>query len=361
MAFSADDPYGETIASVKQRLEFAQSIQKNSITYYQDEWNEAIAQIADLDECPEYNGLELKEQLGLVPIGRDPESELWEFWHVQTGEQPQRDDDGKLLLTEEMGLVFVLIPGGSFWMGAQATDPGGHNYDPQAEIDECGRDGNPVEVTLDAYFVSKYELTQGQWQRFMGSNPSSYSPGERLGDNVTTLLHPVEQVSWEDCVEMLGRLDLQLPTEAQWEYGCRAGTETPWWTGADKGELDQAGNLADQYCKKNGGATSWLYEDDLNDGFVVHAPVGRYRANAFGLHDVIGNVSEWCVDDYGGYANATRTGDGRRVVPGASSRVSRGGCFANPAVYNRSASRSNITPGYHFNLQGVRPAKPITN
>ena len=143
---------------------------------YQEEWDEAIASVTDSSECPQNNGLRLKEQLGLVPIGRDPEPGLWEFWQVQIGERPQRDENGKLLLPGDMGLVFVLIPGGMFWMGAQATDPEGRNYDPDAKDDESDN-GSPVEVTLDAYLLSKYEMTQGHWRRFTGTNPAAYGPG----------------------------------------------------------------------------------------------------------------------------------------------------------------------------------------
>ena len=355
VAFSEENPYGETVVSVRQRLEFAETIENQSITYYQEEWDEALASIADPEECPLYGGLEIKEQLGLVPIERDPESGLWEFWHVQTGEKPRRDENGKLELTEETGLVFVLIPGGTFWMGAQATDPEGRNYDPDA-VDNESDNGRPVEVALDAYFFSKYELTQFQWQHIVGKNPSYFSPGSKMGGRTINLLHPVELISWEDCADVFSRLDLRLPTEAQWEYACRAGTETFWWTGTNRQMLDEAGNLADQYCKANGGATGWQYEPDLDDGFVYHAPVGHYRANAFGLHDVVGNVWEWCQDSYRSYQNRVQPGDGLRNVPGTSYRVIRGGgCFSS-AVNARSAFRNYNAPDYRDGNLGVRPA-----
>ena len=110
--------------------------------------------------------------MGLLPIGPDPESGLWEFAHLATGTPAERGADGRLILTEETGVVLVLIPAGRFWMGAQSTDEAGRNYDPQAQPNE----GPVHEVELSPHFLSKYEMTQGQWQRIMGANPSAYTP-----------------------------------------------------------------------------------------------------------------------------------------------------------------------------------------
>src|SRR5262249_83188 len=157
-------------------------------------------------------------------------------------------------LDEGMGLVFVLIPGGKFWMGAQREDPHGRNFDPQARNEET-----PVnEVTLAPFFLSKYEMTQGQWERMVGRNPSYFGPSHysticnREGKGWTSL-HPVEQVSWTECAALLKRLGLLLPTEAQWEYGCRAGTSTVYWSGDAKETLADAANVADAFAKSHGG------------------------------------------------------------------------------------------------------------
>src|SRR5262249_25075170 len=159
----------------------------------------------------------------------------------------ERGADGRLVMKDGTGIVFVLIPAGRFWMGAQAASPSGRNVDPQADANE-----SPVhEVSLDAYFLSKYEMTQDQWLRLAGKNPSLYSPGDGINGKLVTLLHPVENVSWIDCTIVLSRLALELPTEAQWEYGARAGTSTPWWTGSEKTSLRGAGNLADAYSKRH--------------------------------------------------------------------------------------------------------------
>ncbi|MCI0410633.1 MAG: formylglycine-generating enzyme family protein, partial [Acidobacteria bacterium] len=310
---------------MRKRLEFASTLQERSVSGAEAaaRWAEAIASIANAADCPVYGGLRITPQLGLLPIGRDPQSGLWEFAHLQTGEPAERGADRKLILKEETGLVFVLLPGGTFQMGAQRSDPNGANYDPQAVSDE-----SPVHaVTLSAFFLSKYEMTQGQWERFAGRhqsyyNKNNYSPGWNRDCKSWSALHPVEQVSWLVCEEVMSRLGLSLPTEAQWEYGARAGMETPWWPGEDPSLLAEAANVSDAYAKANGGPfRSW---ESWDDGNTCPAEVGRYRANPFGLHDVHGNVSEWSRDGYEAYRDAP----GRDPVAnpaGSSFRVLRGG------------------------------------
>ena len=212
------------------------------------------------------------------------------------------------LLAEDTGIVLVLIPGGMVALGAQRDVPSGPNYDQEATGEEW-----PVhDVVLVPYFLSKYEMTQAQWLRFTGRNPSLYGPDSRFADSAG-LLHPVEQVSWDDCMKTLGRMDLTLPTEAQWEHGARGGTDSPWWPGG-KEDLFGAGNVADSYCKRNGGPSHWIFEEWLDDGHTVHAGVGQYLPNPYGLHDVVGNVWEWCRDVYGSYRLPAAPGDGERQV-----------------------------------------------
>jgi formylglycine-generating enzyme required for sulfatase activity len=264
---------------------------------------------------------------------------------------------GRLVLLDSMGLVFVLIPGGTFEMGAQCTDEAGPNYDPQARKREA-----PVhDVELSPFFLSKYEMTQGQWERFAGSNPSLYLPNMTVGGRPQGLLHPVEQVSWEECTGLMARMSLALPTEAQWEYACRAGSRTPWWTGSDRESLRGKVNLADQSVKRDG--MSWSEIDDwpdLDDGWVVHAPIGTFPANPFGLHEVHGNVWEWCADgeDDDFYAKSPRL-DPVQPVVGNVARIYRGGSFANAATHARSSNRYDGSPDYkHFSV-GLRPARPL--
>jgi sulfatase modifying factor 1 len=152
---------------------------------------------------------------------------------------------------------------------------------------------------------------------------------------------------------------LILPTEAQWEYAARGGTTTPRWTGIGTEGLAKAANLADEFCRENGGPPYWKYET-WNDGYSFHAPVGSFAANPFGLHDVLGNVWEWCEDWFGGYDVTARSGDGLRVPLIPRTPVCRGGCWDGDASLVRSAIRQVFTPNSRANILGVRPARNVS-
>jgi formylglycine-generating enzyme required for sulfatase activity len=252
--------------------------------------------------------------------------------------------------------VFVLIPGGTFWMGAQRDDPAGHNHDPLAQPHE-----SPVhEVHLDPYFLSKFEMTQDQWERFTGKNPSLYGPNSVFAGKHTTSLHPVEQVSWRAADTVLQRLDLLLPTEAQWERAARADSETSWWTGSDKRTLQGAANLADGFALRHGAPRTWPFEKWLDDAHPVHAPVGQYRANGFGLHDVCGNVFEICREAFGSYDLPERDGDGERQGNASEGHIIGGGGYHNETGSARSAFRTDVSPSYFDFATGLRPARRIS-
>ncbi len=348
----------QRIPEMERRVGFARSVYERSITAHQRAWTEARQAIANSSLYP---ALDLEPQLGLVPIGPDPKSGLWEFAHIQTGEIPTRAADGNIERSEAMGIVLVLLPGGPFSMGAQSPSAqhplGSPNVDPGLTASE-----SPVHtVTLDPFFLAKYELTQGQWYRFTDHNPSAYPPGKEVGGRVHSALHPVEMIRWQESFEFVSRLALTLPTEAQWEYAVRAGTTTIYPTGDDKLSLRGALNIADAYCRGHGGPGSWQYETWLDDGYVVHAAVGSYRANAFGLHDMVGNVWEWCLDRFGSYELPVRPGDGERQAPPDAPHVFRGGGFRANAVHARSADRYSLyTPEYRGYDVGMRPARRLT-
>ena len=186
------------------------------------------------------------------------------------------------------------------------------------------------------YWLGKTEVTQGQWEALMGSNPSNFKGADG----------PVEQVSWEDAMQFCrkltereraaGRLpegyEYMLPTEAQWEYACRAGTTGPF---AGSGSLEAMG---------------W-YTD--NSGNTTH-PVRQKQANAWGLYDMQGNVWQWCRDWFGNYPGAGVT-DPSGPFSGAG-RVLRGGGWGNTAQNCRSADRGRGSPGSRSSDIGFRLA-----
>ena len=254
---------------ITKRLEVSKTIKARTVDAFAEDWSETAEGIAT---SPKYGGLNLAPQIGLIPLGPDPSSGLFEFLHWLSHEPgaplPVRNGKERFEVKEETGIILVLLPGGTFLMGAQSTDALRPNYDPNAAVDE-----SPVhEVTLDAFLLGKYEVTQAQWFRIAGDRPSLCCPGESFGGSMTTSAHPVEMVSWREVVSGASRIGLLVPTEAQWEFGCRAGTETVWYVGNEKEGLQDHANIADAFCKANGGPNDWMYDIELDDGRFVHAP-----------------------------------------------------------------------------------------
>jgi formylglycine-generating enzyme required for sulfatase activity/serine/threonine protein kinase len=347
---------------VDMRRQIAEAVQRATVTsdLAARQWAEARASIADPAQCPAYDGFDLPVQPGLFPLGRDPESGLWEFSHVTSGKAATRGPDGRLVLEGMTCVVLVLIPGGTFSMGAE-NRPGAQNHDPWAQENE-----GPVHaVTLAPFLLSKYEMTQSNWNALTNHNPSFYIGGtyasswDRSGRG-WSVRQPVEQVSWNDANRSLPRYGLALPTEAQWEYACRAGTTTPWSTGDIRETLQGATNLSDQYGKSQGNAAWTEWEDWLDDGHTAHARVGSFAPNAFGLHDMHGNVWEWCQDafDETFYARSPSS-DPVHLDDQAVSRVFRGGGFMSTSHLARSAFRHFNSPERINSTLGVRPVWPI--
>lgn len=340
--------------SVTSRLDFARTIRARSIEEHREAWDRAMARVRDGGE----RLLEaFDEQLGLVPLGPDPESGFEEFLHLESheGPLPTRGRDGRLPCTESTGIVFILVPGGRFLMGSQSTDVEAENFFVNAE----GNEGPVHEVMLTPYFIAKHEVTQAQWRTLTGRTPSFYGPGASFGDKQHSLRHPVEQVTQAAAETVLERAGLLLPTEAQWEFAARAGTSTPWWTGDEKETLEGAANLADSFCRRHKGPPNWRYEMWLDDGYSVHAPVDAHAANPFGLHGIHGNVWEWCRDAYLSYRDTVRPGDGLRLGKQTALRVARGGSYSRAAANARVSNRLRAPRTSRNIFVGVRATRSI--
>jgi formylglycine-generating enzyme required for sulfatase activity len=226
----------------------------------------------------------------------------------------------------EIGIALVPVPAGSFTMGSAADERG-----------RQANEGPQTQVTISKpFWLGATEVTQQQWEALMGSNPSHHKKDAQ---------HPVEMVSWaqaaEFCLKLTDReraagripegYTYALPTEAQWEYACRAGT-----TGPHHGKIDDV---------------AWYFK--ATEGEVTN-PVGRKQPNAWGIFDMHGNVWEWCADWFGPYAG------GRQVDPRGPAdgtiRIVRGGSYGEKPVDSRSAFRAGFKPESMGNSVGFRVA-----
>jgi formylglycine-generating enzyme required for sulfatase activity len=276
------------------------------------------------------------------------------------------------VLTNSIDAKLALIPAGEFLMGSRLRDD-------QAEADE--KPQHRVRITQPFYlgvtevtrrqfcvFVDKtgYQTEaekdgKGGWgwseeTRDLEQNPryTWRSPGFEQTDE-----HPVVNVSWNDARAFIAWLtrkegrSYRLPTEAEWEYACRAGTTTRYFCGDDPESLAAVGNIADGTLKARYPKLGTIR---ARDGYIYTAPVGRFQPNAFGLYDLHGNVWEWCSDGYDGrYYEASPLEDPPGPA-GASLRVNRGyGWIGNPR-HCRSADRSSDPPEHRNCMLGFRLA-----
>ncbi|NQU47686.1 MAG: SUMF1/EgtB/PvdO family nonheme iron enzyme [Planctomycetes bacterium] len=359
------DPEIGMLRRINEQADLALTLTGQNPSLLEEGWPQAIQDIADPVLSPQYGGLKIKKQIGLVPVGKDPHSGFWEFSEWLSGDVPTRGQDGHLILNEDSSIVFVLLPGGDFLMGGQPAsgnlDEGSPNVDRYANAE---RDGPIHKVSLDPFFLSKFEMTQAQWMKRSESNPSKYPAGGKLELTSFGPLNPVESISWVQARSTLTAMGMRLPTSAQWEYACRAGTNDVWWHGDDVPSLEGKTNLADQSCTKT--FTDWTEAagwTTVDDGFIAHAPVGSFPPNPFGLHDMLGNVMEWCEDRWWTYGQPHALGDGEMVVAGlgTESKVIRGGSYQTNPRLARSASRERARPSFIDADIGVRPCRNLDN
>jgi formylglycine-generating enzyme required for sulfatase activity len=272
---------------------------------------------------------------------------LWEDATALLELQPEREDLRRLLATlpkppekqivNSIGMKLTRIPAGTFLMGS-----------PDDEAERQASEGPRHEVAISrAFYLGVYPVLQREYMTVMRRNPSNF------GGNPE---NPVEQVSWEEAMafcEALSALPKEkaagrvyrLPTEAEWEYACRAGRTTPFHFGASASSKQANFNGNYPY----GGAAAGPYLQKTTK-------VGSYPANAWGLHDMHGNVWEWCADwyDENYYRNSPKTDPQGPQSGGA--RVRRGGSWSDDGRNCRAADRSSYAPGYRYSYFGFRVA-----
>jgi formylglycine-generating enzyme required for sulfatase activity len=227
-----------------------------------------------------------------------------------------------------VAIEMVKVPGGTFMMGSPETEEG-----------RFSNEGPEHEVTIKAFYMSKYPITQAQWEAVMGNNPSRFKGQNR----------PVENISWHDAVKFFQRLSkltgkkYHLPSEAQWEYACRAGTTTPFYFG--KTITTDLANYNGNYTYGSG--PKGVYRCETTD-------VGSFPPNAFGLYDMHGNVWEWCADSWhDNYKNAPTDGSAW-VEGGEGNRLFRGGSFSDAPKYCLAANRHRVSSAIRYDRVGVR-------
>lgn len=269
---------------------------------------------------------------------------LFSMWIFQaTGQSlpDQRTEPDSLVtlyLPGDIPMHFRLIPAGIFMMGSEPEEVIG------AQGQDHEKDESPIRwITLsEDFYMGVFEVTQQQWMSVMGENPAVFQQTENYQqEQEDHLQRPVESVSWSDCQLFIERLNslgigtFRLPTEAEWEYACRAGTTTRYYWGNDPRKY-----IINQYAWAN------------SRSFASTHPVGLKRPNAWGLYDMSGNVWEWCSDGYAPYSEGPQTdpkGDEE-----AKRKVFRGGSWFDFPESHRCANRHAHGTEREYTAIGLR-------
>ena len=266
-----------------------------------------------------------------------------------------------------IGMRFRLIPPGEFVMGtseaeiANIKSQTGENDDWHKYVES---ESPPHTVRLTrAFYLGMHEVTRGQYAQVTGENDSEFAPTLKEAEIEDTSSLPIERVSWDDasdfCVKLSqhdeGVWNYRLPTEAEWEFASRAGTTTHYWSGDNDTSLSTAG---------------WFGFNSKENGKARTHPVGQLDPNPFGIHDILGNVLEWCQDvwspdSYERYQGTIAIdpfngGDESQSSTLDEERVTRGGFFHNPTILSRSSCRRGFRQSYKGNFIGFRIVAEIS-
>jgi formylglycine-generating enzyme required for sulfatase activity len=250
-------------------------------------------------------------------------------------------------IVNEVGMVLVPIPAGEFQMGA--GDDGGSRDRPDRKRKAGPESPQRLVKITQPYYLGSCEVTRQQYEEVMGSRPWEGKPLVREGPNFAA-----SYLTWEAAVEFCRKLseaesqEYRLPTEAEWEYACRAGANTTWSFGDERGQLDDY---------------AWYDANAYQEGEQYPHRVGRKLPNGWGLYDMHGNVWEWCQDWYARYNGKRKVSIDPTGPEKGSHRVWRGGSFASAAENTRSATRlshgrEEYHPEYLAGFRVVRQFKP---
>jgi serine/threonine protein kinase/formylglycine-generating enzyme required for sulfatase activity len=326
------------VQRVRDGLRWLREVERVTIHEPATAWATVRATLAS-GAAPYRQPIDLEPQIGLVPLGADPDSGLQEFALPRSGSVPTRDDQGRLRCTSDSAIVLVLLPGGTVTMGTARVRIGSDALAFPAH-----------RVTLRPFFLAKFEATQRQWRRLGGGSPSRMAEGGEFLGHRFRGDQPVENVALGEVRTVLRWHGLELPTEAQWEYAARARANGPQPASSSDRQRD---NTADAVPHRPMPPFS---TSDNWDGHLLPTPVGTFPANPFGLHDLGGNVSEWCDDRFGPYWFPVRPQDGRRITSWGEHGVIRGANFALNAELHH---RLPLPKDMRLFVVGVRVAKRI--
>ena len=274
------------------------------------------------------------------------------------GGKDLRQTDIKKWIEPITGMAFVWVPAGCYEMGQtkegkrQVIKAIGKKKYEEYYSDELPRH----EVCVDGLWMGKHEVTNEQYRKYQsGHNSKDYKGRSLNGDR-----QPAVYVSWNDAKEFAkwltrqsnNRYEFRLPIEAEWEYAGRAGKTASRYWGEDPGDACRYANVHDQTSKRINNF-EWQHHN-CDDGYAVTAPAGSFEANAFDLHDMLGNVWEWCEDIYSKNAYSKHKRNNPIYTEGGSDRVIRGGSWSYGPRYVRSAFRSRYEPVSRFSFIGFR-------